>query len=332
MSHWLLRILAALLLSGAALPAQQEFPDIKNFLRVEKDICTGGQPGMADLERMKEQGVKAILNLRRAEEYDLEAEVAKAKEMGLAYFHIPVNGAEPKDEQVAEFLKITADPRNRPLFIHCTSANRVGAFWMIRRMLVDHWTAEKAEEEAVKVGMRVPALKTFALDYVARHPAASAPDLSTIRNYRRISEQVSTAGQPTVEELEKVKAAGFKTVINFRQPAEYDAAAEGAKLKELGLRYIHIPVVYREPKDEQADEFLKVMADPQIYPVFIHCTVSLRVGMMWAIRRVLVDGWKYEAAEAEALQMNEHYAHAPHLREFALSYIARNKKKADEQK
>ncbi len=321
---------AAALLAGATSLAQQEFPDIKNFLRVEKDVCTGGQPAMSDLEKMKEQGVKAVLNLRRAEEYNAEEEAAKVKELGLAYFHIPVNGAEPKDEQAAEFLKITSDRQNRPLFIHCSSANRVGAFWMIRRVLVDKWTVEKAEEEAVKMGIRLPALKTFARDYIARHnaaPAADVPDLSTIRNYRRISDRVSTAGQPTVEGLEKVKAAGFKTVINFRQPTEYDAAAEAAKLKELGLRYIHIPVVYREPKDEQADEFLRVMADPQIYPVFIHCTVSLRVGMFWAIRRVLVDGWKYEDAEAEAIQMNEHYAHAPHLREFALGYIARRQKK-----
>ena len=38
-------------------------------------------------------------------------------------------------EQAAEFLKITDDPENRPAFIHCQSAARVAAFWMIRRAL-----------------------------------------------------------------------------------------------------------------------------------------------------------------------------------------------------
>ena len=32
-----------------------------------------------------------------------------------------------------QFLKITDDPANRPMFIHCTAAIRVGAFWAIRR-------------------------------------------------------------------------------------------------------------------------------------------------------------------------------------------------------
>jgi protein tyrosine phosphatase (PTP) superfamily phosphohydrolase (DUF442 family) len=47
------------------------------------------------------------------------AEAAKAKELGVRYFPIPVATAEPKDEQADEFLKVTADPKNRPAFIHC---------------------------------------------------------------------------------------------------------------------------------------------------------------------------------------------------------------------
>ena len=37
-----------------------------------------------------------------------------------------------------------ADRSNQPVFIHCGSANRVGAVWMIKRTLQDKWTAEKA--------------------------------------------------------------------------------------------------------------------------------------------------------------------------------------------
>ncbi len=36
------------------------------------------------------------------------------------------------------------------MFIHCTAAIRVGAFWMIRRVLRDGWKVEDAEEEATK--------------------------------------------------------------------------------------------------------------------------------------------------------------------------------------
>ena len=93
-----------------------------------------------------------------------------AKELGLRYFNIPVVFADPKEEQVAEFLKITDDPANRPAFIHCTGAIRVGAFWMIRRVLRDGWSIEAAEEEAKKIGLREsPHLNEFARRYIERH-------------------------------------------------------------------------------------------------------------------------------------------------------------------
>ena len=156
-------------LVAAVAVAQEEFADIKNFFRVEKEFCTGGQPSLEYLAKMKQQGVKAVINLRRANEYDADAEAAKAKALGLRYFHIPVDGAAPKDEQADEFLKVTADSANRPMFIHCAAANRVGAFWMIRRVLVDKWKPEQAEEEATKIGLRSPVLRDFAVAYIARH-------------------------------------------------------------------------------------------------------------------------------------------------------------------
>jgi uncharacterized protein (TIGR01244 family) len=148
---------------------QQDFSSIKNFLRINEQICTGGQPSMDDLARLKAEGVRAIINLRRPSEYNAEEEAAKAKELGLRYFNIPVTVAEPKDEQAGEFLKATADPHNRPVFIHCAAANRVGAFWMIRRVLVDGWKIEDAEAEARKIGMHSPSLIEFAHSYIERH-------------------------------------------------------------------------------------------------------------------------------------------------------------------
>ena len=181
----LVRISYILLLTASACAAQatqpqapsqdapKEYAHITNFLRVNDQICTGGQPQMADLEKMKAEGIKAIINLRQASEYNAEEEDAKATEVGLRYVHIPMNGREPKDEDADQFLKATDEAENRPAFIHCASANRVGAMWMIRRVLRDGWTLEKAEEEARKIGLRSKVLLSFAKDYIARHKAAS---------------------------------------------------------------------------------------------------------------------------------------------------------------
>jgi protein tyrosine phosphatase (PTP) superfamily phosphohydrolase (DUF442 family) len=153
----------------SAAPAQKSDPDIRNFLRVSEEFCTGGQPRLEHLAALKEQGVRAIINLRRPSEHRAEEEEAEARRLGLRYFNIPVAFAEPKDEQADEFLKITDDPANRPAFVHCTAAIRVGAFWMIRRVLRDGWTMEKAEEEAARVGLReAPHLNEWARAYVEK--------------------------------------------------------------------------------------------------------------------------------------------------------------------
>jgi len=161
---------AAMLVVTARAQIQPEQPAIFNFTRVSDQYCTGGQPKLEALEKLKSEGVKSIINLRTPGEHRAADEEAKAKELGLKYFNIPVVYRDPKDEQATEFLKITDDPANRPVFIHCTAAIRVGAFWMIRRVLRDGWTVEAAEEEARKIGLReAPHLVEFAKAYIEKH-------------------------------------------------------------------------------------------------------------------------------------------------------------------
>lgn len=169
-------LMAVLLLSSHSLVAQ-EVGEIRNFLRVNKDFCTGGQPRLEHLEKLKAEGVKSIINLRQPSEHRAAEEEAKAKELGLRYFNIPVVFTNPNEDQVTEFLKVTDDPENRPIFIHCTAAIRVGAFWMIRRVLRDGWKIEDAEAEATKIGLREsPHWNEFARKYIEKHrKAASLP-------------------------------------------------------------------------------------------------------------------------------------------------------------
>jgi uncharacterized protein (TIGR01244 family) len=170
MSAKILGLLCVLVIVTGVTSAQDDLSSIRNFLRVNKDYCTGGQPKVEHLAKLKAEGIKAIINLRPPGEHRAAEEEAMAKELGLRYFNIPVVFTNPKDEQVDEFLKLTDDPENRPAFIHCAGAIRVGAFWMIRRVLRDGWTIEAAEEEAKKVGLREsPHLNEFARKYIEQH-------------------------------------------------------------------------------------------------------------------------------------------------------------------
>jgi protein tyrosine/serine phosphatase len=62
-----------------------------------------------------------------------------------------------------------ADPANSPVYIHCAGAGRAGAMMMIKRILVDGWTTEKALAEAEAIGMNRGTLKDFVIEYVKAH-------------------------------------------------------------------------------------------------------------------------------------------------------------------
>jgi uncharacterized protein (TIGR01244 family) len=145
-------------------------PAIRNFLRVNEQFCTGGQPTLEAFADLKASGIKTIINLRPPSEHQAAEEEAKAKDLGLRYFNIPVVYTDPKDVQVDEFLKLTDDPANRPAFIHCTAAVRAGAFWLIRRVMRDGYSFDQALEEATKIGLRnAPHLVAFARQYIETH-------------------------------------------------------------------------------------------------------------------------------------------------------------------
>src|SRR5690242_14248345 len=77
-------VLAVLILC-TAVAAQDDLSSIRNFLRINKDFCTGGQPRLEHLQQLKAEGVKAIINLRQPSEHRAAEEEAKAKELGLRY-------------------------------------------------------------------------------------------------------------------------------------------------------------------------------------------------------------------------------------------------------
>src|SRR4029079_18952254 len=98
-----------------------------------------------------------------------EGEAAAAKAASINFIHLPLNAASPDPAVVDTFLKEVTAPANQPAFVHCASAKRAAAMWMIKRIQVDKWDADRAAAEAAALGLTSSALKTFALDYVQAH-------------------------------------------------------------------------------------------------------------------------------------------------------------------
>lgn len=201
----------------------------------------------------------------------------------------------------------------KKLLFWCTAAALSAAvIWPVGQMLIGEAEAQGATAQE-KSQRRRP----------TPEPDYDVPEMYKM-HFNRVSNQFSTGGQPPLKELARLKAAGVTTIINLRVPTEHDAAAEEKEAQRLGLRYFNIPVVYMSPKFEQVDEFLRLTDDPANRPALIHCTMNVRVGAFFAIRRVLRDGWKFEDAEKEAAKGAPI---PPHLKRFALEYIAARQKK-----
>lgn len=168
-----LSVLTILLLFAPAVTAEQkmEKPGITNYTRVDAVVACGGATETSALEGLKADGFKAVINLRQASERgaNIDENRARAEALGLKYIHIPFNAAAPEAKTIDDFLAAVADKSNQPMYVHCGSANRVGAAWLVKRVLQDKWTVEKATEEARMIGLSSAPLEQFALKYVAEH-------------------------------------------------------------------------------------------------------------------------------------------------------------------
>jgi uncharacterized protein (TIGR01244 family) len=169
---WLTCALAAWVVTLTAQGVTKEtVPGVTNFTRVETTIACAGATTPAAVAGIKKMGYASIINLRQASEpgADVEGEAAAAQSAGIHYIHLPFNAASPDPAVVDAFLKAVTAPANQPAFVHCASANRAAAMWMIKRILVDKWDGDRAGAEAAALGLTSAALKTFALDYVQSH-------------------------------------------------------------------------------------------------------------------------------------------------------------------
>lgn len=170
-----LLVALALGIGAATLSAQtvtkETLPGVTNFARLETTIACAGATTPAAVAGLKQMGYASIINLREASEAgaDIDAEAAAAKTAGINFIHLPFNTAMPDPAVVDSFLRVITDKKNDPAFVHCASGNRAAAMWMIKRMQIDKWDADRAGTEAAALGLTSGALKTFALNYAAAH-------------------------------------------------------------------------------------------------------------------------------------------------------------------
>lgn len=163
-------IIGLLLLALVQTVEKQTLPGATNVTRVDAAVMCAGATGNEAFPEIRKLGFTSIINLRRDGEQPA-VNIAAAREAaaasGLTYVHVPVDPANPTTESVDAFIAAVTDKANQPMYIHCGSANRVAAMWLIKRVVVDGWELPRATAEADAIGLTSPALRKFALDYLA---------------------------------------------------------------------------------------------------------------------------------------------------------------------
>jgi tyrosine-protein phosphatase SIW14 len=142
----------ALSLSLAGLQAASipDVPGVTNFHQVDEHIYRGAQPHGQAFAGLAKIGIKTVIDLRGE-----TSEQTAVESAGMHYVRLPWSGFKaPGDSQIATVLSLLNDSSAWPVFVHCKrGADRTGTAIACYRIAHDHWTNEKALEEAKTFGM-----------------------------------------------------------------------------------------------------------------------------------------------------------------------------------
>ena len=132
---------------------------------------------------------------------------------------------------------------------------------------------------------KIPGLMTVFLVSIC---TAQAAELSEIKNYREYSPTFASAGQPTVEQFELLNEQGFERVVYIAFSNSKGAVAnEDQVVKELGMVYVQVPVIWDTPLKSDFYAFAGAMKHEPEKKTLLHCQANYRATAFAFLYRVL---------------------------------------------
>jgi uncharacterized protein (TIGR01244 family) len=124
-------------------------------------------------------------------------------------------------------------------------------------------------------------------------------DPDSIYNWLRLDDRITTSGQPSEAQLADISALGVCHIVNLGLHSHEKALPdEAASVAALGMTYIHIPVDFQNPTDDDFAAFCAVLEELRDDPVHVHCIANYRVSaFFYRYRR---DVLRMDEAEARA--------------------------------
>ncbi|GEM_PF-6185783 len=144
LSRLMLAVALLLAFSGQALaqPKVVKSPPRPDYLQMvypaEKNLLIGPQPFYPDLARLKQAGIRTVINFRTPEEMKQLRfnEAAELKKLGIDYVMIPIGGKDfPRSEKQTKALAEALKKTDGPVLMHCRSGHRASEAyiaWLVK--------------------------------------------------------------------------------------------------------------------------------------------------------------------------------------------------------
>jgi len=131
-------------------------------------VFLASQPAVEDFEQAKMGGIRTVINLRQPSETSNLDERAIVTGLGMNYYNPAWNGPAELTDHILDRSRELLRDAERPVLLHCSSANRAGAAWFAYRALDEGLDMSDALEEAKTVGLKSPEYERIVRKYIQR--------------------------------------------------------------------------------------------------------------------------------------------------------------------
>lgn len=171
-------MLAGSICAAATPVARRDMAGVDNYSEIAGSstfagdrVGFGGATDAAAMGALREAGYVTVISLREGTEegVDHAASRAAAERAGLEYVELPFSAEDSPPSQLEAVLQQMSESGRQPVYLHCGSATRAAAIWMIGRVNRDGLSRQQAAEEAREIAGKPDAAVDFANQYLDAH-------------------------------------------------------------------------------------------------------------------------------------------------------------------
>ncbi|HKV73245.1 MAG TPA: sulfur transferase domain-containing protein [Gemmatimonadales bacterium] len=141
---------------------------LNNRCQVLPKLLSGGQPTADHLKALKAAGVEVVVDIRDPMEPRPLDEPALVRQLGMEYINVPLVTGRQTDADMDRILAALRNNKDRQVFYHCASGNRIGGPIIPYLILDMGMEEEDAVSEAMRVGLRSAELMEWGMSYARK--------------------------------------------------------------------------------------------------------------------------------------------------------------------